>query len=126
MMIPVHIIGLLYAIIYLKEVKPKPTVEAAYDNPAMETVMELPNRSNESTLQISEIPVKVKKQNACMEFFDPRLANQCIKSFFKKRSNGVRSIIILLMLMHFITNGVVSLNTKYLVTKSRKFMSHYY
>lgn len=109
MMIPFHVIGLLYAIFFLKEVKPKVTEESAYDNPALETVIELPNRSNESTLQISEPTVTtVKKTNACLEFFDPRLAIHCIKCFFKRRSNGARSIIILLMLMHFIINGITN------------------
>lgn len=105
MMIPVHIIGLIYTLVFLKEVKPKATEDAAYDNPAMEN--ELTSRSQESTLQIHETAiVEESKRNACLEFFDPRLANQCVKTFFKKREYGVRSIIILLMLMHFITNGI--------------------
>ena len=104
-MIPVHIIGVLYTIIFLKEVKPKQTqTDAAYDNPAMDG--DLPNRNNDATLQISEAPIETTR-NACLEFFDPRLANQCIKSFFKKREYGARSIIILIMLMHFITNGIL-------------------
>lgn len=105
MMIPVHVIGLLYTLIFLKEVKPKVSEDAAYDNPAMDT--ELPSRSQESTLQINEAPVvEESKKNACLEFFDPRLANQCVKTFFKKREYGMRSVIILLMLMHFVTNGL--------------------
>jgi hypothetical protein len=109
MMIPVHIIGLIYAFVYLKEVKQSKAEDAAYDNPAMET--ELPNRNNQTTLQISE-PVVEETKNICLEFFDPRLANQCIKSFFKKRDYGARSIIILLMLMHFLTNGVANGETQ--------------
>lgn len=101
MMIPVHIIGILYVLIYLKEVAPKPTEEAAYDNPALETDV---SPSNQSTLQIEEA-VK-ESRNACLEFFDPRLAHQCIKSLVKKRDYGVRSIICLLMAMHFVLNGV--------------------
>lgn len=104
MMVPVHVLGVLYALIYLKEVQPKKSpADAAYDNPAMES--EHTNGNSDATLQISEAPIE-KSRNACLEFFDPRLANQCIKSFFKKRDYGVRSIMILLMLMHFITNGV--------------------
>lgn len=105
MMIPFHIIGLLYAIFFLKEVKKDESKdEAAYDNPALE-VTELPSRIG--NIEIDE-PEKLKKtsKNACLEFFDPRLAIQCVKSLLKKRDYGVRSIIILLMLMHFVTNGI--------------------
>lgn len=110
MMIPVHIIGLIYAFVFLKEVKEEKSPEnAAYDNPAMET--ELPNRNNASTLQIAEQEVE-KSKNFCMEFFDPRLANQCVTCFFKKREYGARPIIILLMLMHFIVNGVANGETQ--------------
>lgn len=103
MMIPVHIIGLLYIIIFLKEVKQDKKSDAAYDNPAMET--ELSNRNNESTLHIEE-PTVAETKNACLEFFDPRLAVQCIRTFLKKRDYGVRPIIILLMAMHFLNNGM--------------------
>lgn len=100
MMVPVHIIGLLYAIIFLKEVPKKD--DAAYDNPALET--ELPSRSNESTLQI-DVPTVKESKNACLEFFDLRLAVQCIRTFLKKRDYGARPILILLMVMHFLTHG---------------------
>lgn len=98
MMIPVHVTGILYTIIFLKEVKPKAgqlTMES-----------ELQNSNNNVTLQISDVTIE-KPKNACLEFFDPRLANQCIKSFVKKRDYGVRSILILLMVIHFITYGAL-------------------
>lgn len=102
MMLPVHIIGILYILLFMKEVAPKPaTEEAAYDNPALETDV---SPSNQSTLQIEEKVEETK--NACLEFFDPRLAHQCFKSLVKKRDYGVRSIIFLLMAMHFVLNGV--------------------
>lgn len=114
MMIPVHVIGLLYAFFFLKEVKKEKADEnAAYDNPALEVDQkELPNRKNESRLQIIEPVVEEEKKNLCLEFFDPRLANQCLRSFYKKREYGVRSIIILLMSMHLITNGVANGETQ--------------
>jgi hypothetical protein len=110
MMIPVHVIGLIYAFVFLREVKVEKSQEtAAYDNPAMDT--ELPNRNDASTLQIAEEEVE-KSKNFCIEFFDPRLAKQCITCFLKKREFGARSIIILLMAMHFIINGVVNGETQ--------------
>lgn len=99
MMIPVHIIGLLYVFIYLKEVAPKPVTGT--DNPALEVEG---TTTFESTLQMDE-PVEETK-NACLEFFDPRHAKQCISCFFKKRDFGARNIVILLLLMHFITSGL--------------------
>lgn len=108
-MIPIHIIGLLYAFFFLKEVKQEKAEDAAYDNPAMD--IELPNKNNDAILQIDEQTVKETK-NFCLEFFDPLLAIQCLKSFLKKREYGVRSIIILLMAMHFITNGVANGETQ--------------
>jgi Major Facilitator Superfamily len=106
-MIPVHVAGFLYAVFFLKEVKPKTKNQenAAYDNPAME--MEARNDNNSETLQANfqETKVDVKK-NACREFFDPQLATHCIRSFIKKREYGLRKIIILFMLMHFLMNGI--------------------
>ena len=100
-MIPVHIIGICYAVFYLKEVKPKS--DATYDNPALET--DVPASSvQQSTLQIEETVKETK--NACLEFFDPRLAHQCFRSLFKWREYGIRNIIILLMVMHFVINGL--------------------
>jgi MFS transporter, PCFT/HCP family, solute carrier family 46, member 3 len=110
---------LLYAIFYLKEVKQEKAEDAAYDNPAMETDLPLPNRNNESRLQISEPPTVEEAKNVCLEFFDPRLALECIKSFVKKREYGVRSIIILLMSMHFLTNGVANGETQNLFLYQR-------
>lgn len=100
MMIPVHIIGLLYTIIFLKEVKQEKKADAVYDNMAMET-----EGSNTTTLEIQE-PTPEKSKNACLEFFDLRLAVQCIKTFLKKRDYGIRTILILLMVMHFVTHGM--------------------
>lgn len=99
-MIPVHIIGLLYTIIFLKEVKQEKKDDGAYDNPALET-----ENGNMAALEIQE-PLPEKTRNACLEFFDLRLAIQCIKTFLKKRDYGVRTIIVLLMLMHFVTFGM--------------------
>lgn len=116
-MIPIHIVGLFYAIFFLKEVKEKPKIEdAAYDNPVAQT--ELPNLNHESTLQI-EVPSVERSKNACLEFFDPQLAKHCIKSFLKKREYGIRSIIMLLMLMHFITQGVTAGEAQNLVLYQR-------
>lgn len=113
-MIPIHIIGILYIIIYLKEVAPKPTEETAYDNPALETDI---SPSNQSTLQIEETVKETR--NACLEFFDPRLAHQCVKSLIKKRDYGVRSIICLFMAMHFVLNGVTQGETQNLFLYQR-------
>lgn len=105
-MIPIHVIGLLYAFFYLKEVKkPKEIENAAYDNQAM-TVEVTDISKNSSHLEETPQTSLSSHKNACVEFFDPQLAIYCIKSFIKKRENGLRQIIILFMLMHFVTYGV--------------------
>lgn len=122
MMIPVHIIGLVYTCVFLKEAKVEETDKnpesAAYDNPAMTTDLPSNNNNNQSTLQIAEQEVEEKK-NCCAEFFDPRLVKQCVTCFLKKRDYGVRSILVLLMLMHFIINGVVNGETQNLFLYQR-------
>lgn len=107
-MIPVHIAGLFYAIFYLKEVKVKKEIDkdnkevAAYDNAAMD--IEITAKNNTETLPTTN--QNEKNSSACAEFFDPQLAIGCIRSFLKKRENGLRTIIILIMTMHFMMNGV--------------------
>jgi len=113
MLIPVHVIGFIYALFVLKEVKPKATADEGHDNAAGPVDKEQPNRNNESTL---ELPVK---RNLCREFFDPKLAIHCVKSFFKQRPYGVRSIIILLMLMHFVTIGITQGETSFTIFYQR-------
>lgn len=94
-MIPVHVFGFLYAIIYLKEVKKSPE-NAAYDNPAMELEMTAINDEKEIT----------KRNNAVMEFFDPQHAKKCVTSLLKKREHQLRRILILFMVMHMLCNGI--------------------
>lgn len=108
-MIPVHIIGFFYAVFYLKEVKMEKKEDnkenAAYDNPAMTTTLEMTN-DNVQNVEEAATETIVKTKNACLEFFDPQLATYCIRSFLKKRENGLRTIIILFMTMHFVMNGI--------------------
>lgn len=105
-MIPVHIFGFLYAIMYLKEVKvPQNLENAAYDNPAM--TMEVTS-TNLPTAVTDENITKGEKQckNSVIEFFDPHHAISCITSLLKKRENHLRRILILFMIMHMLCNGV--------------------
>ena len=105
-LIPVHIIGFLYAVFYLKEPKNNdPKEDLTFDNLALEAT------SINGTINppiINEEPVisVILPKNACLEFFDPQHAIYCIRSFFKKREFGLRQIIILFMLMHFLMHGI--------------------
>ncbi|KAG5676219.1 hypothetical protein PVAND_006068 [Polypedilum vanderplanki] len=123
-MIPVHVIGFLYAIFYLKEVKIEKKEDkkenAAYDNPTMTTTDEMIS-TNENIQSFEELTTEtvVKSKNACLEFFDPQLATYCIRSFLKKRENGLRTIIILFMLMHFVMNGITQGETQNLFLYGR-------
>ncbi|XP_070499646.1 proton-coupled folate transporter-like [Chironomus tepperi] len=105
-MIPVHIIGFMYAIFYLKEPKNKDSKEdLSYDNHALETTSI--NGTNNTPIIVEE-PANSDDppKNACLEFFDPRHAIYCIRSFIKKREFGLRQIIILFMIMHFLMHGI--------------------
>lgn len=95
-MIPIHIFGLFYAIFYLKEVKiPSKSIEnAAYDNQAFDIPA------------TCEIQAKSAPKNAILEFFDPQHAIKCITSFIKKREHNLRTILVLLMLMHMLCHGI--------------------
>jgi hypothetical protein len=123
-MVPVHIIGFFYAIFFLKEVKvvkkeEKEKENAAYDNPAM--TMEMPSsEENAQSVEQAATEAVVKSKNAFLEFFDPQLALYCVRSFFKKRENGLRTIIILFMLMHFLMNGITSGETQNLLLYVRE------
>ncbi|CAG9798884.1 unnamed protein product [Chironomus riparius] len=106
-MIPVHIIGFMYAVYYLKEPKNNdPKEDYTYDNQALEA--RSINGTNNNTSITNEEPVssEMLRKNACLEFFDPQHAIYCIRSFFKKREFGLRQIIILFMLMHFLMHGI--------------------
>lgn len=105
-MIPVHIIGFLYAFFYLKEPKDIEVKEnLTYDNLALEATSI--NGTNSNPIE-NEEPLTSEKvhKNACLEFFDPQHAIYCVRSFFKKREFGLRTIIILFMLMHFLMHGI--------------------
>lgn len=104
-MIPIHVFGFIYAILYLKEVKvSKVALEnAAYDNPAMAIEM------SATPLQVDEeqiIKTGKKWRNAVMEFFDPQHAIKCVTSLLKQRENKLRRILIIFMVMHMLCNGI--------------------
>jgi hypothetical protein len=108
-MIPFHIIGFIYAIYFLKEpVKESDTKEAAtYDNQAMEMTSKDDINSNSN-----QVDSAVKHKNAFFEFFDPQHAIDCVVALIKRRENGLRMIIVIIMLMHFMMNGVIQGETQ--------------
>lgn len=101
-MIPVHVFGFLYAILYLKEVKVNDKM--SYDNPAM-SVDVLPNDSDVADDKIVK-SCGEKLKTSVLEFFNPEHAIKCITSLLKNRENQLRTIIILFMLMHLVCNGI--------------------
>lgn len=105
-MISVHILGFVYAVSYLKEVPAKK--KAAYDNPALEI------ETAGGTVQERE-----PEKNFFLEFFDPSLAKQCFRCLFKNRDFGVRIVLILLLLMHFLMNGMMQGETQNLFLYQR-------
>lgn len=109
-MIPFHIIGFLYAIFYLKEpAKQEKKEQSAYDNEGMTIEM---TSTTDTAQNRNDMDAQAKSSNACAEFFDPRHAIYCIRSFIKKRKHHLRTIIIIFMLMHFLTYGITQGETQ--------------
>jgi len=106
-MIPVHIIGFIYAIFYLKEPKDNEHKEEhAYDNQALSSESSINGTNNIPIINEEPLNSKIQHGNAFLEFFDPQHAIYCVRSFIKRRDFGLRKIIILFMLMHFLMNGI--------------------
>lgn len=121
-MIPIHVIGLLYALYFLKEpAKEKSGEEAGHDNAGMTLEMTETNEGNTTLNRTADelLNNEAKRRNVCLEFFDPQLAIYCIRSFIKKRKYGLRRIIVLLMIMHFVVNGITQGETQNLFLYAR-------
>lgn len=110
MCIPINLIGVLYIIFVLKEVKrEKPAIErSGVDNAGFE------NTSNDNILHIREAQItngrhlpneEEKKNNFIVDFFNPIAAVQCVQVIMRKRENQGRAIVILLFVMYFIAIG---------------------
>ena len=60
----------------------------------------------ESTNQIENQNESEKKKNCCAEFFDPELPISCIKVLLKKRVSPIRTVLILIVICHFLNISV--------------------
>lgn len=94
---PVHFIGFLYIIYFIKEVKTSVGVKEGIDNTACDVG---------STDQIENQSALEEKKNFCVEFFNPELPISCIKVVLKKRVSPIRVVVILIILSHFLLLGV--------------------
>ncbi|CAO1309123.1 unnamed protein product [Diamesa serratosioi] len=97
--LPVFVIGFLYVIYFIKEVKTPITEKDGIDNPACEIESTDNIVENQNALE--------KKKNFCAEFFDPELPIHCIKVFLKKRDSPIRIVLILIVITHFLNIGVI-------------------
>lgn len=114
-------IGLLYAIFFLKEIKVPKTSEPIEENPTTESTTngvdnmgftDAPANGNndrygkeEPGATVTDPETPKKKSNFCVEFFDPTLALDCIKVIKKKRENRKHFIIWALILSYMIIIG---------------------
>lgn len=107
MCIPINLIGVLYIIFVLKEVKrEKPAIDnAGVDNPGFD------NASNDNVLHIRDPQIRKKtskpekETNFLVDFFNPIVAVQCVQVIMRKRENQGRAIVILLFVMYFVAIG---------------------
>lgn len=102
--IPINLIGILYVIFVLKEVKPH-THEArrpsGVDNAAFESVPVTHRPSRQLSIS-SEQP---EKRPCLVDFFNPIVAINCIKVIGKKRLYNARRVVVLLLILYFIATG---------------------
>ncbi|XP_017874642.1 PREDICTED: uncharacterized protein LOC108621692 [Drosophila arizonae] len=119
------IIAILCIMLFLKEIKPKPTISEetpdnqlkghAADNMAFEqtTLDELPVSKNVNFQltprleppKVEPPPVPAVKPSLLKELFDPTLAKECLRYPFIKRKNHGRLILNLLVLATFLIVG---------------------
>jgi hypothetical protein len=103
MMIPVHILGLVY-FLRLKEPERK-VVENGNDNLGMDDQHQ--TQVSMQRLEIASMEaidrVETEPKNFCLEFFDPTYAIQCITVVMKKRENVLKSLLIFLLVSYFLS-----------------------
>ena len=94
---PIYVVGFLYIIYFLKEVKTPVCEKEGIDNTACEI---------DSTDQIDNQNALEEKKNVCAEFFNPELPLNCIKVFLKKRVSPIRIVLIMVIICHFLNVSV--------------------
>lgn len=124
--IPINLIGVLYTIFILKEVKPKiqgppadispspsprPTVliNSGDVNPTYEQsnsddphAYNMNGRGRRSTIHV--IKEKIEK-NWFVQFFNPIVAVDCFRVILRERKHNQRRVVILLLVMYFFSVG---------------------
>lgn len=113
MCIPINLIGVLYIIFVLKEVKREKPVEGAepngVDNPGFDngatTDIAPSTRSASITNGRRQSTPPAPKTNFLVDFFNPIVAVQCVQVIMRKRANQGRAIVILIFVMYFVAIG---------------------
>lgn len=123
--IPINLIGVLYILFHLKEVKPKesatqmgdisaehsPRPTILINNPGENPTFEGSNVDQPNSYHINGrrstvhlIKEKIEK-NWCVQFFNPIVAIDCLRVVLRQRKHNGRKILILLLVMYFISIG---------------------
>lgn len=109
--IPINVAGIFYIIFGMKEIERKPTIELkGVDNPTFQNGNETVLPEENGTTRDNDHPVEKKSKGFLRDFFDPTVAIQCINVITKKRKNGEQTVIIFLIVLHFISIGVAQGN----------------
>lgn len=109
-----NIFGILYLLFVLKEPKQKrdaielsgvdnPTFTSDTNGHSQDTRTEHTNGNGTSVPSTGAAPAKEK--NCLLEFFNPIVAIQCVQVITRKRENGGRATICLVLVMYFIAMG---------------------
>lgn len=112
MCIPINLIGVLYIIFVLKEVKrEKPETDAdGIDNAGFETTTDGVTRLNDTQNSNGHNNLTTETEakeptNFFVDFFNPVVAVQCLEVLTRKRENNGRIVVIFLFIMYFVAIG---------------------
>lgn len=108
--IPINLIGVLYVIFVLKEVKHEQKDDrsrrtSGVSNPGFDDMPADRRPSMRRSLSISEEPKFNSNKPCLVDFFNPIVAVNCLRVIVRKRPNNARRVVILLLVLYFVAIG---------------------
>lgn len=101
--IVINLIGIIYLLFVLREVKHKKKNTDGVDNPAYEKSKgDAIDNQNSNGRRALEMDAPKKPTSCLLDFFNPIVAVECVQMIIKKRAFNARRIIILLLILYFV------------------------
>lgn len=99
----INLIGIIYLIFVLSEVKHEKKDADGVDNPAYEKSKgDTIDNQNSNGRHSLEMDKPKKPKNCCLDFFNPIVAVECVQLIVKSRAFNARRIVILILILYFI------------------------